>query len=249
MDLESDVVSSTEISPHFKKHPLLFSSSIKTTGDLQTLFTLAEFLLNSEQEQNSSAFQDTVITAPSVSSTAIMDLPMTTPCQYFTLHTSSVNIHSPHYHYANQVENVFICSQPTLVASAPLDAPVFCPHATDFTECSKYQPAVQVLKVAEATSSSGASEQFHLLYSPEINLFENRHQHVFVIQNITHDNICGRLVIPHDDFVFDAAAHHADEVFTEYLTAYEHIITGDTPSVVPEIVLTSPYFEHVIALG
>lgn len=175
---------------------------------------------------------------------------MNAPCKYNTFVTSSFKLLSEHYHYANVVEGISVCSHPT-VANKPSSSVAPCLYMHNQMECSMYASNAEVLATASAPMlNTSRVDQFSLIYTPMINFFENQFAHAFIIQNMNDNSIVSQMLLPDHEFVYDDALVEAERIFDEYMTAYTQISkTGPVLSEEVEMVpaRTQSYFNQLFS--
>lgn len=175
---------------------------------------------------------------------------MNAPCKYNTFVTPSFKLLSEHYHYANVVEGISVCSHPAVI-NKPSSSVTPCLQMHDQMSCSMYDNNVEILATANApVSNTSRVDQFSLSYTPLINFFENQFAHAFIIQNMNDNSVVSQMLLPDHEFVYDDALVEAERIFDEYMAAYTQISkTGPIASEEAESVSVpaQPYFAQLFS--
>jgi hypothetical protein len=185
----------------------------------------------------------------------VQGTPMFTPCVYNTF-ISSVNdfqIRSPHYHYANDVKMVSICSHPQLRAKAASDNVSACFYVHNHAECAYYTPVHDILRhEAVSLSNTSTTVNLQLRYSAAVDIMQGVSSHLFEIINADTGSIVNSMVYPNAELLYDDAAVEASSIFDAYVRSYENeqITSVEIASESTEntAVSTVPYFDHILSL-
>lgn len=143
---------------------------------------------------------------------------MFSPCKYVTYNSSSLNIISDNYHYANNVDNMPICSHPELIKDSGV---TFCSYIACQSDCAKYHSDFQTLKSTTVTSeATSVKYEYELAMTTVISFFDSVKCYSFKINNVTSGTVVNELYYPCDVIDFDNAKAEAIRIYDEYISTY-----------------------------